>query len=178
MAEFNQPIYGSVTRRLVAAAIDVFLMAFTIVIFSLIMGVSKSLEMSTYASMDVITSLVQVFSTFDDQVYYTINVLVFGDYLNVPLAFIIWSIWVVLSSIFESSESQATPGKYIMKLKVADYSYGRITFMRAFARNYCKLFSDLFLGIGYLMILITKRKQTLHDIMAGCVVLKDENRRI
>lgn len=174
----NQPIYGSVIRRASAAAIDLFLIAATIILFGIIMGMGQVLELSISNSQNILNIAFDVFGTFGEQVYYTINVLVFGDYLNVPLAFIVWSIWAILSSLFESSEAQATPGKFLMRLKVTNYSQQRITFMQAFLRNYCKLFSNLFLGMGYLMILITKRRQTLHDIMAGCVIISDAHGNI
>ena len=35
-----------------------------------------------------------------------------------------------------------------------------------------KLVSTLILGIGYLMAGFTARKQALHDIMTGCLVVK------
>jgi uncharacterized RDD family membrane protein YckC len=42
----------------------------------------------------------------------------------------------------------------------------------ALARNVAKLVSDFTLLIGYIMAAFTSRKQALHDIMTGCVLIK------
>jgi uncharacterized RDD family membrane protein YckC len=76
-------------------------------------------------------------------------------------------------AIFESQGWQGTPGKYFLKIKVTDLSGNRISFARATARYFSKFFSTIILGIGYLMIAFTKRKQGLHDLIAETLVIKD-----
>ncbi len=75
-------------------------------------------------------------------------------------------------AIMESSSKQATFGKLICGLKVTDLNGERISFMRATGRHFGKIISSMILLIGYLMVLFTERKQGLHDMMAGCLVLK------
>ena len=75
-------------------------------------------------------------------------------------------------SLMESSSKQATIGKQLMDIKVTDIDGNRISFARASGRYFGKILSALILMIGYLMMLFTQKKQTLHDIMAGCLVVK------
>jgi uncharacterized RDD family membrane protein YckC len=44
----------------------------------------------------------------------------------------------------------------------------------ALARDVAKLVSDLTLAIGYVMAAFTSRKQALHDIVTGCVLIKHQ----
>jgi uncharacterized RDD family membrane protein YckC len=79
-------------------------------------------------------------------------------------------LWLYFAA-FESSAWQATPGKKIWGLIVCDLNGQRVSFGRATGRYFGKLISQFFM-IGYLMAGFTKRKQALHDMLAGCLVLK------
>jgi len=72
----------------------------------------------------------------------------------------------------ESSEAQATFGKRALGIKVTDLRGQRITFLRALGRTLAKWLSALTLLIGYLMAAFTARKQALHDMMAGTLVVR------
>ena len=74
-------------------------------------------------------------------------------------------------ALFESSSRQATLGKMAAGIIVTDYDGGRISFGRASGRYWGKMVSALILMIGFIMAGFTERKQGLHDIMAGCLVL-------
>lgn len=71
----------------------------------------------------------------------------------------------------ESSSRQATIGKRVMGLLVCDLNGRRLTLGRATGRYFGKLLSGLLLCIGYFMVAFTERRQGLHDMMAGTVVL-------
>ncbi|HBL27469.1 MAG TPA: hypothetical protein DD490_11595 [Acidobacteria bacterium] len=73
---------------------------------------------------------------------------------------------------FESSAGRGTPGKRMLGLRVTDLEGRRISFGRATGRYFGKLLSAVILYIGFLMMLGDSQKQTLHDRMAGCLVLK------
>ncbi len=77
-------------------------------------------------------------------------------------------------SLFESSSWQATPGKKLLQLKVTDLYGNRIGFGKATGRYFAKLLSGLILGIGFIMVAFTEKKQGLHDMMAGTLVVKDQ----
>ncbi len=78
-------------------------------------------------------------------------------------------------SIMEASKGQSTFGKRALGLRVTDLNGGRITIGRAIARNAGKYVSTLTLFIGYLMNAWDNKGQTLHDKMAGCLVVKKAN---
>ena len=78
--------------------------------------------------------------------------------------------WLYYAS-FESSRSQATPGKLLMRTVVTDMDGNKPTFARVTLRHFAKFISTLIIFIGFLMIGLTKRKQGLHDKIAGCLVL-------
>ena len=75
-------------------------------------------------------------------------------------------------ALMESSEKQATIGKMICGLQVIDERGARIGFGRATGRYFGKIISGMILAIGYIMAGFTQRKQALHDIMAGTLVIR------
>jgi len=73
----------------------------------------------------------------------------------------------------ESGEKQATWGKQALGLYVTDGAANRISFGRASGRFFAKIISGMIpLGIGYIMAGFTEKKQALHDMIAGCLVLR------
>ena len=87
--------------------------------------------------------------------------------------------WVVLMlgwlyfGWMESSQYQATLGKLLMGLKVTNIQGERLSFWRATGRHFGKYLSFLLLGIGFLMVAFTRRKQGLHDLMTSCLVINN-----
>ncbi|MBB3228014.1 putative RDD family membrane protein YckC [Luteibacter sp. Sphag1AF] len=80
---------------------------------------------------------------------------------------------------FEASRLQATPGKLAVGLRVTDLYGERISIQRSFARNAVRLISIPNIGVlnllqlvSYLMTGWTARKQGLHDMLAGTLVLR------
>jgi len=74
-------------------------------------------------------------------------------------------------ALLESSSRQATPGKMALGIKVTDLSGDGISFGRATGRHFGKIISALTLLVGYLMAGVTRKKQGLHDIVAGWLVV-------
>jgi uncharacterized RDD family membrane protein YckC len=81
-------------------------------------------------------------------------------------------VWWLYFALLESSSRQATLGKMALSIKVTDLAGQRISFGRATGRTFGKWISGIILMIGYIMVAFTARKQALHDIMAGCLVIK------
>jgi len=77
-------------------------------------------------------------------------------------------------ALMESSKTQGTVGKLVLKIKVTDYNGNRISFARATGRYFGKILSGMILMIGYIMAGVTERKQALHDMLASCYVMKEE----
>jgi uncharacterized RDD family membrane protein YckC len=74
-------------------------------------------------------------------------------------------------SVCESSNWQATVGKLALGIRVTDLRGNRISFPRALGRYPAKFLSYMTLCIGFLMVAWTQRKQGLHDMIAGTLVL-------
>jgi uncharacterized RDD family membrane protein YckC len=72
----------------------------------------------------------------------------------------------------ESSNNRGTLGKLALGLRVVDEQGDRITFTRALGRWCGKFLSTILLLTGFLMQPFTEKKQALHDMMAGTLVLK------
>lgn len=80
--------------------------------------------------------------------------------------------WWLYVAIMESSPLQATLGKMALGVKVTDLQGRRIGFGRATGRYFAQILSSLTLGIGYLMAAFTRRRQCLHDKIAGTLVVR------
>jgi len=80
-------------------------------------------------------------------------------------------IWLYFA-FFESSKMQGTPGKRIIGIRVTDFEGNRIAFGKATLRHFSKILSTIVFLVGFLMIGFSRKKQGLHDKIAGCLVLK------
>lgn len=83
------------------------------------------------------------------------------------------ALWLYFAGM-ESSRKQATLGKIAFGVRVVDLNGERISFPRATARLFAKILSVLSLFVGFLMAGVTRRKQALHDIVAGSLVVESE----
>ena len=88
------------------------------------------------------------------------------------MAPIVWTMQWMYYSVMESSSKQATIGKLACGLVVTNKNGNRTHFGQASARYWGMIASFLTLGIGFLMCTWTKRRQCLHDMVAGCLVLR------
>ncbi len=77
-------------------------------------------------------------------------------------------------ALLESSAWQATLGKKALGLMVTDLEGYRISFGRASGRFFAKIISGIILWIGFIMAGFTEKKQALHDMIAGTLVLRKE----
>jgi len=78
----------------------------------------------------------------------------------------------IYEAAMESSSLQATLGKMIFGMKVMDLNGNRISFARATGRHFAKYISSAILFVGYIMAGFTERKQALHDMLAGTLVIR------
>jgi len=81
-----------------------------------------------------------------------------------------WLYWALL----ESSALQATPGKRALGIIVTDLQGRRVSFARASGRFFGKAISGFLLMAGYIMAAFTAKKQALHDMIAGCLVIRKD----
>lgn len=87
----------------------------------------------------------------------------------------VWWVLLVYWSLMEASKHQASLGKQALRVLVVDQQGRRIGIPQAFGRNVAKLLSAITLFIGFMMAGWTQRKQGLHDMVSGCLVIKRSN---
>jgi len=87
----------------------------------------------------------------------------------------VWWVLLVYWSLMEASKHQASLGKQALRILVVDQQGRRIGIPQAFGRNVAKLLSSITLFIGFMMAGWTQRKQGLHDMVSGCLVIKRSN---
>ena len=75
-------------------------------------------------------------------------------------------------ALMESSKNQATLGKMALNLKVTDMEGNPISFGKASLRYFGKILSSMIMMIGYILAGLTEKKQALHDLIAGCLVVR------
>jgi uncharacterized RDD family membrane protein YckC len=104
-----------------------------------------------------------------------ITFLMTGSFLGTPGNLLPTGIGLVIgwlySALQESGAGQATLGKKAMGIKVTNMLGDRISFGQATGRHFGKMLSTIIIFIGYLMMLWDDKKQTLHDKMAGTLVV-------
>jgi len=76
-------------------------------------------------------------------------------------------------ALMESSKLRGTLGKMALNIRVTDMDGGQISFARATGRYFGKILSGMIFMIGYIMAGFTEKKQALHDMLAGCLVIKE-----
>ena len=96
--------------------------------------------------------------------------------LMIPMAILVYGVLLLLMWLYyaklESGPKMATFGKRIMGIQVTDLNGQRITFLKATLRFWVKMFLSGILLIGYLMAAFTEKKQGLHDLLAGTLVIR------
>jgi uncharacterized RDD family membrane protein YckC/Tfp pilus assembly major pilin PilA len=97
-----------------------------------------------------------------------------GDSGELGIFVTLLAVWWLYYALMESSQKQATLGKMALGIKVTDESGVRISFASASLRLFAKILSGLLLAIGFLMAAFTKKKQALHDMAAGCLVVNEK----
>jgi len=71
-----------------------------------------------------------------------------------------------------SSAAQATLGQMALGIKTVDRAGNRLSFLRAAARHLATWITAFTFGIGYLVMAWSGRRQTLHDMIAGTLVVR------
>lgn len=134
--------YSGAARRLTAFVVDLFVILGIFMAFGLILGLS--VLSSPLLALPMV-----------------------GFWFYGGMFAITWGYFAGL----ESSAYQATVGKKLLGLKVVSYEGKRIGFWRATLRYFSKGLSRLLFMVGFLMIVLTEKKQGLHDKIASTVVI-------
>jgi uncharacterized RDD family membrane protein YckC len=100
-----------------------------------------------------------------------------GFFMLLGILFLAATVSLIVTWLYhaflESSEWQATVGKKVLGLVVTDMTGQRVSFGRSSGRHFAKIITNMVPAlIGYIMAGFTERKQALHDMIAGCIVLR------
>ena len=88
--------------------------------------------------------------------------------------FLMAALWLFYHPLFEGSRHQATPGKMLLGVQVVDQTGQPLSMAHAFGRHLAGVLSYLSsfaLYFGYWLAGLTARKQALHDLVAGTLVV-------
>lgn len=144
-SQWTHDMFGGFWRRLAAALVDGIVLFFPQAITRVVLNLPL---LATGESSDAVAELL----------------------VSVGTLVLYW----LYSSLLESSARQATLGQQLLGLRVMDLEGRRISFARASARYFGQILSALICGVGYLFNLWTSRRQTLHDLIAGCVLVRPD----
>jgi uncharacterized RDD family membrane protein YckC len=147
--------YAGFWRRVGASLIDIFILQ-TLSGIAVIFLIAIQFTVGVFATRS---------ETLDD-VYQVVFMVLF---ITVGVA--ASALYLLYWPLMESSSRQATLGKRALDIVVTDIDGKRIPFARAVGRNLGKIVSAIIYYVGFIMIAFTKKKQGLHDMMAGCVVV-------
>ena len=93
-----------------------------------------------------------------------------SDEASVWLSFLFMHGYFIICEAFCDG---ATLGKKGMRLKVVNSSYEKITLGQAIIRTVSKYLSAAIFYIGFIMVLFSNKKRSLHDALANTYVIKD-----
>jgi uncharacterized RDD family membrane protein YckC len=140
------PVYGGLWRRAAASVVDGLVMFFPDAILRVLLDLPTLVTLRPVLESDV-------------------------PRLMLVYAFETATWWLYMASM-ESSAWQGTLGQQLMGLRVTTVAGARVSFARASGRYFAQWLSVLICGMGYLFNLWTSRRQTLHDMIAGCVLVR------
>lgn len=82
-------------------------------------------------------------------------------------------VYLLYWPVMHASARQATFGKAMLGLKVTGYDGNRISLLRSIGRFLATFISGAVFMLGYLVAGFTKRKQSLHDLIASTYVVRE-----
>ncbi|MCL6712624.1 RDD family protein [Pseudomonas sp. R2.Fl] len=144
----GEVVYAGFWKRTAAYTIDSFLLTIITTVISTVTGLAMLPLVMADATQPLLVLVLQVAS-------YLVQIVVMAGYFA----------W------FHASPHQATPGKMAVGIKVVDRQGAPISFWRAIGRFFATFVSTLLLMAGYLMAAFTGRKQALHDLICGTLVV-------
>jgi uncharacterized RDD family membrane protein YckC len=82
---------------------------------------------------------------------------------------------LIYSVVFMTSNMQATIGQKVVGIKIVKNNGEKIGYGAAIGRNLMSIISSIFLKIGYIIAATRKDRKTLHDLVAGTIVIYSPN---
>jgi uncharacterized RDD family membrane protein YckC len=163
----EQQRYAGFWLRAAAAIVDLIVLAIPLVVFVSFLSVAKGIPVA-FVQLNPEQTPSDVATAFGKPAVYLM------------LAFFLLSGWLYFA-LLESSAWQGTIGKKVLGLYVADLQGKRATFGRASGRflggrmlahlPYAGLF---YFSVDCVCAGLTGKKQAIHDVLAGCLVLRKQ----
>lgn len=153
----NSTMYAGIWKRFFAVVIDELLFSIVYSLWLIILFPQSILEI--YRSVMVMS--------------YDVNIieLVFWHILCSM------AVYWLYNTLFECSSMQGTLGKALLGIRITDRNGNRLHFLRASTRFISKMFISPVL-FGYFVAIFSRKKQALHDIIAGTVVVESVFKKI
>lgn len=147
------PVYGGFWRRLWALVLDVIILNIITIPINLIVGGPNFADL-----LEPDPSPERIMAVL--------------SHMGALMFFVSLVQWIYFGFL-ESSQRQATLGKMALGLRVTDMQGRRISFARATGRYFAHYITACTFLIGYIIQLFTQKRQALHDIIAGTLVVRD-----
>jgi len=141
------PVYGGFWRRFAGVTLDSLVMFFPLATLRVLMGLDMMGEWKPDSTVWWIASWIEVLLS-----------------------------WLY-GALMISGTARGTLGMQVMDLHVTRLHGERVSFGRATARYMAQFLTVLTLGVGFLMQVFTHRRQTLHDLVSGTVVVRTRGER-
>lgn len=155
-------VYAGLGRRFIAFVVDIIIILLFDLVAMAVLGLTRGIQNSYfYFVQDIPVEQLTIEGTTGAML---------GSMIAAYGIVLIVIPWLYYAG-FESSRSQATPGKLLMHIVVTDMTGNKPTFARVTLRHFAKFVSALIIFIGFLMIGLTQKRQGLHDKIARCLVL-------
>jgi uncharacterized RDD family membrane protein YckC len=155
-------VYAGLGRRLIAFIVDMIILLLFDLVAAAVLGLTRGIQNSYFYFVQHVPA--------DQLTIEGSTAALIGSIIASYGMLLIVIPWLYFAG-FESSRSQATPGKLLMRIVVTDTSGNKPTFARVTLRHFAKFISAIPIFVGFLMIGLTKKRQGLHDKIAGCLVL-------
>ncbi|MDE1205306.1 RDD family protein [Tenacibaculum larymnensis] len=84
-----------------------------------------------------------------------------------------WLYW----SLQQSSEKERTVGQGVAQIKLMSIDGNKVTFGQATGRFFGNFLNVITFFVGYLLFFTGEKKQCLHDMLSGTIVVKEIGRK-
>lgn len=95
---------------------------------------------------------------------------------NLRAFLVIISVDFLYTVITQAGNKQATYGQRALDLIIVKDDGTRASILQIVSRYFISIFSSIFFKLGYVIAVFTKRKQTVHDLLASTVVIERDER--
>ena len=164
--------YASFNRRMISSTIDVLIIAI------ILTPITNLLDFFLYDDKGLAVTIGEFFqarnnTVSSEELWHFLSVHhIIAKYLFVQITLL-----TVIGLFFVSFwyYKGQTPGKIITKSKIVDAKLGtKPTLKKCIVRFLSYILSTLIICIGFIMVSFTKKRQGLHDVIAGTIVVLDK----